>query len=245
MEALRQVTNDIAHDLRTPLGRLRQSLDEARRTATGVADYETAVDDAILEVDSLLSTFSALLRIAQIEARTRRSRFSTVDLSELASGICQSFAPSAEDAGKSLRSDIARSIAVEGDRDLLTQMVVNLVENAITHTGSGVSIFVSLRSEGGAAILSVSDNGPGVPLQERQRIFQRFYRAERSRTTPGNGLGLSLVAAVADLHGIAITVTDNQPGLRVTMRFARLGYTEPARGHIEPLGALQPATEQV
>ena len=219
MEALRQVTNDIAHDLRTPLGRLRQLLEEARRTAAGVSDYESAVETAMVEVDAILGTFAALLRIAQIETGTRRSGFRRIDLSDLATGVCQAFAPAAEDSGKTLQTKIATGIGIEGDRELLTQMLANLVENAIGHTASGTSIMVSLSQENSAAVLTVADTGPGVAAEERARIFQRFYRLERSRTTPGNGLGLSLVAAVADLHGIALSPEDNRPGLRVTLRF--------------------------
>jgi signal transduction histidine kinase len=243
MEALRQVTNDIAHDLRTPLGRLRQSLEESRRTAAGVADYETAVEGAILEADAILGTFSALLRIAQIEARTRRSGFRKVDLSELACGICQAFGPAVEDAGKNLVADIVPELIVDGDRALLTQMVVNLVENAIAHTPAGVSIRISVARDAGCAVLAVADTGPGVPEGERERIFQRFYRAERSRTTQGNGLGLSLVAAIADLHGIAIAVEDNRPGLVVAMRFRREAQTEHQRLRAQPTVRLQEAAE--
>jgi signal transduction histidine kinase len=226
MEALRQVTNDIAHDLRTPLGRLRQQLEEAHRTARDVSDYDRAVENAMVEVDSILTTFAALLRIAQVESGTRRSGFRRIDLSSIANAVCQAFTPAAEDTGKTLGTNIADGLAVEGDRDLLTQMLANLVENAISHTPPGTLIMVSLTQEDSCPVIGVTDTGPGVPAEERTRIFERFYRSERSRTTPGSGLGLSLVAAIADLHGISLSPKDNHPGFKVTLRFPPEGPSQ-------------------
>jgi signal transduction histidine kinase len=219
VESVRHVSNDIAHDLRTPLGRLRQTLEGTRQRARSPAEYEQAMEGAIGEIDAILETFSALLRIAQIEAGTRRAGFRRVDLSKLVETLCQAFAPVAEDAGLSLHAELTPGVMIEGDTELLAQMIVNLVENAIRHTQAGDRISVSLHSVEPEAILAVADNGPGVPADERERIFQRFYRLERSRTTTGSGLGLSLVAAIANLHGARVSVADNQPGLRVTLAF--------------------------
>ena len=219
MEALRQVSNDIAHDLRMPLSRLRQTLEEAHNRSRSVADYEREVERAVGDVDAILETFSALLRIAQIEAGTRRSKFNDLDLSDLIETLIQTYAVVVEDAGKTLRAKIAADVHVKGDSELLVQMVANVVENAIRHTPAGSTISVSLSSSP-APLLVVADNGPGIPVSERGRVFERFHRLDESRATPGSGLGLSIVAAIADLHGIAVALDDNKPGLRVRLAFS-------------------------
>ena len=220
MESLRQVSSDIAHDLRTPLGRMRQTLDEARSNARTTEDYEKAVDRALGEADGLLETFAALLRIAQIESGSRRAGFRILDLSALVSSIGQTFAPVAEDEGRDLDLDVTGGITIEGDRELLTQMLANLIENAIHHAGAGAHIALGLTADGAGARLCICDNGPGIPPEERANVLQRFYRLERSRTHPGNGLGLALVAAIVELHGARLELEDNAPGLRVAIRFA-------------------------
>ena len=219
MESLRQVSNDIAHDLRTPLSRLSQELNAARAKAGSAAEYEQAVDRAIAEAEGILETFGALLRIAQIEAGSRRAGFREVDLSEVARTVIEVFEPVVEDQLHYLRAAIAPIPPVHGDRELLVQALVNLIENALRHTPPGCTITVSAAPAEGAAELAVSDDGPGVPEGERGRILNRFYRRETSRTTPGSGLGLSLVAAVAELHRAELLVEDAGPGLRVRMRF--------------------------
>lgn len=219
MESLRQVSVDIAHDLKTPLARLRQRLEAAQMHVQSPEDYNVTLEAAVGHVDEILATFGALLRIAQIEAGTRRAGFRDVDLSGIFATVIEAFAPAAEDAGKSLAGDIAPDIRIWGDRELLTQMIVNMVENAIRHTPADTRIAVFLRLEGDDIIGSIIDNGPGVPLEERERLFQRLYRLERSRSTPGTGLGMSLVKAVADLHAIALDVRDAGPGLEILMRF--------------------------
>lgn len=222
MDGLRQVSNDIAHDMRTPLTRLRQRLEIARNKATTVADYETAVDQAIAETDEILDTFGALLRIAQIEAGTRRAAFTEVDLSGVLQTIVETYAAVAEDHHHSLTSRIGDGVAVQGDRQLLTQMIANIVENAIRHTPDGTRIEIELAGSPVAPVCTIRDNGPGIPEPERHKVFRRFYRLDSSRATPGSGLGLSLVAAVAELHRIAVEIGDNEPGLRVTLRFPEM-----------------------
>ncbi|MGH8863191.1 MAG: sensor histidine kinase [Burkholderiales bacterium] len=219
MEGLRQVSNDIAHDLRTPLGRLRQRLEAARLEVRSVDSYELAIDQALQDADAALSTFSALLRIAQIESGTRRASFTDLDFSGLVEHLVMTYSAVAEDLGKRLTSKIAPSVRVRGDRELLTQMFVNLIENALRHTPDGATVSVALDIGGECPVAVIADDGPGVPEPEREKILRRFYRLETSRTTPGSGLGLALVAAVAELHHIRIHLADNQPGLRVTLEF--------------------------
>ncbi|HXQ47679.1 MAG TPA: HAMP domain-containing sensor histidine kinase [Caulobacteraceae bacterium] len=218
MESLRQVSSDIAHDLRTPLTRLRQRL-EASRTLRRPADRAEALAGALEDVDAILDTFAALLRIAQIESGARRAAFRPVDLTALARGVVDDFAPSAEDAGQALAIEAGGPLVVEGDRELLTQMLVNLVENALRHAGAKAAVVVRTAREGADVIVQVADNGLGVPLEDRRRVFDRFYRLERSRSTPGSGLGLALVAAVARLHGAVVGLSDAEPGLVVRVVF--------------------------
>jgi signal transduction histidine kinase len=221
MEGMRQVSSDIAHDLRTPLGRLRQTLEKTRREATTVAQYQAAVDHAIGQTDQILETFAALLRIAQIESGSRRARFTDVDLSAALETVVDAYAPVAEDSGHTLQASIPPDIHVQGDRELLVQAVANLVENALRHTQATSRIEVALEALPDAVVLTVADNGPGIPEDLLGKVTQRFYRLEASRSTPGSGLGLSLVAAVAALHHVPLQLSDNRPGLRATLRFGR------------------------
>ncbi|MGL5445912.1 MAG: ATP-binding protein [Rhabdaerophilum sp.] len=219
MDSLKQVSNDIAHDLRTPLSRLKQNLEETAHTALSVNDMRSGILNATLQVDEILSTFSALLRIAQIEAGTRRTGFAPVDLSELTRLLANDYAAVAEDRGQTIGTRIEPSVWIEGDRDLLTQLIVNLIENAIRHTPDGSQITVALNKRPDRVLLAVADNGAGVPEADRDRIFRRFYRLEQSRTTTGSGLGLSLVAAIVELHGASVTAQDNAPGLCIEIGF--------------------------
>ena len=229
VEDVRQVTNDVAHDLRTPLARLRQRLETARRKAASVADYEAAADAAIAETDAVLATFTAMLRIAQIEAGTRRAGFAPVDLSGLLAGLAETYAAVAEDRGQSLRAAVEPGVVVTGDKELLAQLFANLIENALTHTPPGSRIEVALARDGGGPVATVADDGPGVPAAMRERVLKRFVRLEASRSTPGSGLGLASVAAIARLHGLGLGLADDRPGLRVTLRFGTPAGPAPAR----------------
>ena len=215
-----QITNDIAHDLRTPLGRLRQGLEQVRSEETTTHAYAQAVDRAITEADGLLSTFSAMLRIAQVEAGAQRSAFRKVDLSDVMRSVAEAYEFVAEEKEHRLECALGAGIEISGDRDLLVQMFANLIENALAHSPAGSTIHMALERTTIGAIAIVADDGPGIPPDERERVLQRFYRLEASRTTPGTGLGLSLVAAVAKLHGASLDVGDNKPGLRIAIAFS-------------------------
>jgi signal transduction histidine kinase len=217
MDGLRQVSSDIAHDLRTPLGRLRQQLEDARERATTTADYQTATEAAIEEADELLATFSALLRIAQVEAGAQRSAFAAFDLSGLVRSLGETYEPVAEDAGHLLQVAVEDGISLTGDRQLVAQLLTNLLENALRHTPEGTRITLCLMRTATGIEMAVADNGPGIPDSERERVFDRFYRLDRSRSTAGSGLGLAMVKAIAGLHGLSIRLEDARPGLRVIL----------------------------
>jgi len=217
LEGLRQVSSDIAHDLRTPLGRLRQRLEDAREHATTTEEYQAATEAAIAEADSLLEIFSALLRIAQIEAGAQKSAFTEVDLSMLMHNIAEAYEPSAEDSQHKLEVAVADGVTITGDGQLLAQLFSNLVENALTHTPAGSTVRLALRATAAGFEAEVADNGPGIPEAERDKVLDRFYRLDRSRTTSGSGLGLALVKAIATLHGLSLRLEDRKPGLAVVL----------------------------
>jgi signal transduction histidine kinase len=217
IEANRHVSHDIAHDLRKPLARIVRRLEAARASDVGVREYEQAVDAAIGDVYGVLETFNALLRIAQVETGARQAGFKVVDLSTIAREVAEAFQPAADDEGKTLNIETSVSLTLAGDEELLKQMVANVIDNALRHTPKGTRIDVRSARIAGVATLVIGDDGAGVPETERQRIFERFYRLDEARTTPGDGLGLSLVAAVAELHGMKVVAEDNCPGLRIAI----------------------------
>ena len=221
LESLKQVSTSIAHDLRTPLSRLRQGLEEARLPEYDARKYQDVIDAAITESDQLLATFTALLRIAQIESGTRRAGFRQINLTAIFDQVADAYKAVAEDQEKDLRLSVARNISSFGDHDLLMQMLVNLLENALHHTPPKTTITLSLENNDKGPRAMVCDSGPGIPTDERQRVFERFYRLDASRSTPGSGLGLALVSAIASLHGIAVKLEDNLPGLKVVLDFQK------------------------
>ncbi|HEY4032193.1 MAG TPA: HAMP domain-containing sensor histidine kinase [Caulobacteraceae bacterium] len=218
MDSLRQVTSDVAHDLRTPLNRLRQRLERSARQAEDPA-HRAEIEGALRDVDAILVTFAALLRISEVEAGARRAAFRPIDLQALVRTVAEDFAPAAEDTDHRLEFQPGPPAWIEGDAELLTQMTVNLVENALRHTPKGCTVRLSTSVEPGAASLVVVDNGPGVTEAERGRLFDRFYRLERSRSTPGSGLGLAMVQAVARLHRGEARLSDGMPGLKAKVVF--------------------------
>ncbi len=217
MESQAQISDDIAHDLRTPLQRLRQRLE--KMAGQQVIDPLEA-DIALVQTEEIIGTFNALLRIAQIETGDRRERFQRTDLRTLVTNVHEAFEPSTEDAGQHLHLKLPEQpIVVSGDPDLLMQLVSNLVENALRHTPEGTTISLEVTYLNEVPVLSISDTGPGIAPEDREKVFRRFFRGEKSRTTGGNGLGLSLCKAIADLHHAELEISDNQPGLRIEARF--------------------------
>jgi len=177
------------------------------------------IGDTLADLDGVLRMFASLTRISRIEANDRTAAFRTVDLSEIAREVVELFDAAAEEKGGHLIAVADQRVLVSGDRDLLFDALANLVDNAIKHGHEAGQVTVEVTRSDGIAVVSVADNGPGIPADEFPHVFKRFYRLERSRRTPGNGLGLSLVSAVAQLHGARIEMADNAPGLKIRLWF--------------------------
>jgi signal transduction histidine kinase len=211
MAALREVTDDIAHDLRTPLSHLRQRLEAAGAAETPAA-WQAAAEAAIADCDAILEVFAALLRIAQVESGAQRAAFARFDLSAAVEAVAEAYAPAAEERGQAFAASIAPGLPAHGDRTLISQLLANLLENAVRHGREGGHVALRLTpAAAGGAVLEVTDDGPGIPATERERVLRRFHRLDAARSTPGSGLGLALVKAVADLHGLGLTLGDADP----------------------------------
>jgi signal transduction histidine kinase len=227
MSEVKRVSDNIAHDLRTPLTRLRsrldQLLDESHDSHTRRAMIERAIEDS----NGLLDTFNALLRIAEVNSGSRRARFAEIDLGGILRDVYELYEPLASERHQHMALE-GEGALIRGDKDLLFQALANMVDNAVKHTPEGGEIRINLKSTIAEAAVTVADTGHGISPQERNAVFNRFYRTEMSRTTPGSGLGLTLVAAIAELHDARIELGDNQPGLLFTLAFPLIPHRSKA-----------------
>jgi len=219
MTGMRAVTDSLAHDLRSPLTRLKGRIEVALRGSADAARYRETLAETIADTDAILATFNALLSITEAEAGTARASMTRLELGELARAALELYEPLAEGKGLSLREEIEDGVAIVGHPQLLAQSVANLLDNAIKYTPAGGAVSLAVRRAGERAELIVADSGPGIPAEDRERVLERFVRLDASRTSPGSGLGLSLVAAVAKLHRAELRLEDNAPGLKLTVSF--------------------------
>lgn len=217
MDGVRQVSNAIAHDLRTPVTRARARLEDAALHARSTEEMQAAIDRAIQDLDGIMGVFQALLRISEIEAGARRAAFAVFDLGAVLQDIDELYSAVAEEKDINLQTSVKSPLPVLGDRELIQQAVVNLLDNAIKFSQPGTTVTLRAQRVNNIVAIMVADQGPGIAEKDRSRATERFFRAETARNTAGSGLGLSLVAAVVQLHSGTLNLEDNHPGLRAVL----------------------------
>lgn len=218
MAGMHNVANDIAHDLRSPISRLRSRLEVTLLSPQDADTYRAALEETISEIEEILATFNAILDIALAESGALRHDFEDIDLVSLVEDVADLYSPLAEESGSRMTVEVPDTMAIRGNRHLLSQALANLVDNAVKYGAGHGPIALTLRREGTSVVLTVGDRGPGIPEDLRRKVLERFVRLEASRHAPGSGLGLSLVAAVAQLHDAELRLENNEPGLKVVLR---------------------------
>lgn len=221
MAGMRNVGNDIAHDLRSPISRLRSRLEVTLLKAQDAETYRTTLEESVAEIENILATFNAILNISLAESGALRDDFEDLELGHLVADVTELYAPLAEESGSPLEVETAPDLMVRGNRHLLSQALANLLDNAVKYGAGQGAIRIAATKTAGGIKITVADHGPGIPAEQRGEVLKRFVRLEGSRSAPGSGLGLALVAAVAHLHGWELHLEDNEPGLRVTLQAAR------------------------
>jgi signal transduction histidine kinase len=240
LSEVQNVSDNIAHDLRTPLARVRMMLEQGKTKAASGKEVAALAERAIAGLDQAQSIITALLRIGEIESGQRRSGFGTVDLAGIANVVAELYGPIAEEKSISFLLDVEPSRPIFGDRDLMIELVANLVDNAIKFTSPGGTVRLEVACQQNKPVIRVIDNGPGIPEHEWTTVMTRFHRLDKSRTAKGTGLGLSIVQAIVRLHDFTLTIEDGRPGCRFELQCWPIEAAQPAKRELADTRRLPP-----